>query len=305
MKRTLLYILVWLTIPLGASAQSLGDWLPSALAGNPTAQYNASKCYAYGWGTEANAQRAAYFLRLAAEQSLPRAMTELADHYSPTAPLLAQYWADEGSESRANYYESYENGCYYGEVHNYLRDGYGTYAWDSGTIYSGEWFEGKRYGIGFTLYEGLAHYGNYSDGPEGHGATIVCDSLTHLAGAPGSRVYVGNFANGTPQGQGTLYGADGTLLYNGPFDKGLPTATYPTTANYTPYRWTYEALPGGDSYEGESHNGIREGFGIYRWADGSVWFGYWEGGLREGEGLYINANGAMMAGIWSEGELMQ
>ena len=72
-----------------------------------------------------------------------------------------------------------------------------------------------------------------------------------------------------------------------------------------PFYTALDAIVGKGIYEGESHNGIREGFGIYRWADGSVWFGYWEGGLREGEGLYINANGAMMAGIWSEGELMQ
>lgn len=306
MRRFILYILVWVTPFLGVYnvvGQSLGDFLPEALAGNATAQYNTSKCYAYGWGTEVNTTKATHYLRLAAENAQPRAMEEMADRYEGVAPLLHGYWDADGEPNRGNLYEGYDNGCYYGELHNYQRDGYGTYAWDSGTVYSGEWYEGERYGIGFSLFGNTVHYGNYSGEPNGHGTTIVTDSLSYLAGAVGSRVYVGDFVEGTPHGQGTLYGHDGTLLYNGEFERGVPVGTYPTQENYTPYRWSYESLPGGDSYEGETLRGVREGFGIYRWADGSMWFGYWEDGLREGEGLYINANGAMVAGIWSYGEL--
>ena len=307
MKRLLLYILVSLTIllPDGVTAQTLSDFLPAALTNNPIAQYNASKCYAYGWGTEINLPRAAHYLRLAAENGQPRAMAELAEQFSTPSPLLADYWRNEGAESRGNRYESYDNGCYYGEIISYQRDGYGTYAWDSGTVYSGEWQDGRRHGMGFSVYGDAIHYGSYTNEPNGYGATIITAPQREIAGAEGACIYVGDFVNGTPHGLGTLYDREGRLLYYGDFAKGSPSATYPTTDSYSRYRWTHESLPGGDTYEGESNNGVREGFGIYRWADGSVWFGEWAGGVRSGEGLYINANGAMMAGSWVDGEFQE
>lgn len=307
MKRLLYYILVLPTLHSApsATAQVLSDFLPSALTNNPIAQYNASKCYAYGWGTDINPQRAAYFLRRSAEGAQPQAMAELAEQFSSTSPLLADYWRAEGGESRGNHYESYDNGCYYGETMSYQRDGYGSYAWDSGAVYSGEWQDGRRHGMGFSVFGDATHYGRYTDEPNGYGALIITNPEHQIAGIEGACIYVGDFVGGTPQGVGTLYDRNGTLLYYGNFTKGHPSATYPTTANYAHYRWAHESLPGGDTYEGESNGGIREGFGIYRWADGSVWFGEWEGGVRSGEGLYINANGAMMAGIWAGGELQE
>lgn len=277
--------------------------MSAAEGGDAVAQYNSSKCYLFGWGTDKNAQKANHFLRLAAENKLPQATGELAKTYEKSAPLVADYWLNGATESRGNHYKSFENGCYYGETLSHMRDGYGTYVWDSGTIYSGEWQEDVRYGFGISFFPRMIHLGNYNEAPNGYGAAIVTDTLNHFAGAANSRVYVGNFTNGLPQGIGTLYDHGGTLVYHGNFNNGVPTNNYPTTDNYSTYRWVVEQLDGGDNYEGETVQGVREGFGIYRWADGSIWFGYWLDGKREGEGLYINSNGAMMAGVWHEGKL--
>ena len=48
---------------------------------------------------------------------------------------------------------------------------------------------------------------------------------------------------------------------------------------------------------------MRDGFGIYRWEDGSEWWGFWHNGVREGTGLYIRNDGALMSGTWDNGEL--
>jgi 1-phosphatidylinositol-4-phosphate 5-kinase len=51
--------------------------------------------------------------------------------------------------------------------------------------------------------------------------------------------------------------------------------------------------------------GLRHGFGIYHWADGSWWCGFWAEGLRDGAGLYMRADGAIMTGIWSNDSLQE
>lgn len=45
----------------------------------------------------------------------------------------------------------------------------------------------------------------------------------------------------------------------------------------------------------------KDGFGIYRWADTSVYEGSWKGGKQHGHGKYTAANGDLYVGDWFEG----
>lgn len=84
--------------------------------------------------------------------------------------------------------------------------------------------------------------------------------------------------------------------------------------------------PNGDVYEGQYSEGVREGFGIYRYAsnnekyegewvqnfkhgigrmnyaDGGDYYGFWENGKRHGEGVFTYKNGDMYSGWWKFGE---
>lgn len=84
--------------------------------------------------------------------------------------------------------------------------------------------------------------------------------------------------------------------------------------------------PNGDVYEGYYVEGVREGFGIYRYAsnnekyegewkknlkdgigrmnyaDGGDYYGFWENGRRHGEGVFTYKNGDMYSGWWKFGE---
>lgn len=307
MKRfTLIYIICACAV-FTSHAQELSDFLPSAKSGEPLAQYNAAQCYFHGWGTEINRQLGMQYLRLAAEGELPQAQSALATRYEKTFPLLADYWRGTPADSLPYryHYRSYDNGCYYGEIRGGTRDGYGTFLWDSGTSHTGSWEEGDCYGMGYTRFADQHLYCNYTGDGSGYGALILADTTHHFSGAIGATRYVGYLVDATPNGFGTLYGNDGHLLYFGEFRNGHPTATYPSTENYSSYRWVVEHLNGGDTWEGESVGGIRNGFGIYRWADGSWWFGFWRNGLREGEGLYVRYDGAIMTGYWLAGELQE
>lgn len=304
-KRLLLYILVSLLFVPRGFAQQLDDFLSAARAGNPVALYNAAVCYRHGLGVAPNRSRSNHFMRRAAELGLPEARERMAKEVASGTPSLAAYWSGAVSTENFVTYESYENGCYYGQQHGGMRDGYGTYLWDSGTAYVGQWEDGERYGMGFTTYDDQTHFGSYLNHAVGYGATIMADTLHHIASCPEGRCYVGEFADGLPHGTGTIYDASGEVVYYGPFVAGRPTHTYPSVERYSTYRWVRELLPTGDTYEGEMVMGQREGFGIYRWAAGAVWFGYWRGGVRSGEGLFIDSEGRMIAGLWVGDEFQE
>ncbi len=304
MRRFILMFITCACVAKGASAQVLSDFITAAHGGDTTAQFNAAQCYRYGWGTATNLTEWLHFMRLAAEGGEPRAQRILAEHFRPFAPNIATYWALEGSAAANYHYHSFDEGCYYGEMQGGVRDGYGSFAWDSGVYYLGEWENGERYGIGVTLFDNQILYGSLSDGQmEGYGAIVITAEDCWLQGAKGSTRFVGYFENGAPNGIGTLYNSLGEVTYYGNFKNGVPTASYPTTESYSLYRWEVEELPNGDRWEGELFDGVRHGFGTYHWADGSWWRGYWYEGLREGEGLFVRSDGAMMVGTWEKGKL--
>ena len=305
MRRFIHMFIICACVATGASAQTLSDFLSAAQGGDPTAQFNAAQCYRYGWGTAPNPTEYHHLVRLSAEGGEPRAQRVLAEHYSSFAPNLASYWASGATSSLPDYhYRSYDDGCYHGELLGGARDGYGFYLWDNGDYYIGEWENGERYGMGFTRFDRMALYGSLSKGQmEGYGALLITTEGCWLSGAEGSTRYVGYFEEGLPNGTGTLYNSSGEVTYYGNFKNGIPTDPYPSERSYSSYHWVYEELPNGDSWEGESYDGVRHGWGIYRWADGSWWCGTWHEGLREGEGLFVRSDGAMMTGTWEREEL--
>ena len=288
-----------------ASAQTTHDFLVAASNGDPVAQYNLAQCYRYGWGAEPNNTSYRHYLRLSAEGGEERARGELADNLTPIAPNLASYWrGEESSTLPYDYtYRSFDSGCYYGEIYRGTRDGYGTFVWDSGTIYVGRWENGERYGLGLSIFDTMTIFCTHTTSANGYGAALITAPDTHWAGAKGSLYYVGYLERDLPNGMGTLYDTEGRVTYYGAFADGIPTGPYPTAESFSSYRWVREELANGDTWEGEMTDGVRDGFGIYTWGDGSRWYGFWQDGMRDGSGLYIRSDGALMSGTWENGEL--
>lgn len=46
----------------------------------------------------------------------------------------------------------------------------------------------------------------------------------------------------------------------------------------------------------------KHGFGLYTWADGRRYEGYWAFGKQHGEGKYILPDGASKIGVWEDGK---
>ena len=178
-----------------------------------------------------------------------------------------------------NHTDKYDNGCYKGEKSDGVRSGLGIYAWDDESYYLGRWSNGDENGIAIYIV------------PDGY----------HITNCPDCVYFVGKFSDDEKSGKGTCYDAYGNLIYYGDFKNNKPTETYPTTGNYSAYRFECIKYDGGDIYLGETKNGQREGQGLYIWeSTGNAWYGPWKEGNRDGYGIYFQYSGSVSTGTWDD-----
>ncbi|MBQ0049992.1 MAG: hypothetical protein KBT12_07145 [Bacteroidales bacterium] len=64
------------------------------------------------------------------------------------------------------------------------------------------------------------------------------------------------------------------------------------------YAFVSQKFTNGDQYIGEIYKRQRHGYGVYYYADGSIWFGPYNNGVRKGYGVYINAKNELTIGDW-------
>ena len=198
-----------------------------------------------------------------------------------------------------------------GNLHNC----HGTYTWDNGDKYVGEFKDNKYHGKGsYTFADGENYAGEYKNGKRhgqgnntyGNGDKYVGeykDSKIHGYGTyyyladnqfKGDK-YVGEYRNGKRNGQGTYTYSDGEN-YAGEYknDKrhGQGTNTYVN----------------GDKYVGEYKDGKIHGYGTYYYlADnqfkGDKYFGEYKNDKRHGQGTYAFSDGAKYVGEWENDNL--
>jgi len=142
----------------------------------------------------------------------------------------------------------------------------GTYTYDDGSKYVGEWKDDKQHGQGtYTWPGGDTYIGEYKDNKKhGQGTYTFAD---------GDK-YIGEFKDNKRHGQGTYSFANGDK-YIGEYkdDKYNGQGTYTFGPNS---EWS------GDKYIGEYKDGKKNGQGTYFFADGTVETGLWESGEFQG-----------------------
>jgi len=182
----------------------------------------------------------------------------------------AQIWKTTFSKSIEFTNQTYNNGMYKGQLNNGTREGLGVYYWAPDSYRFGYWSNNKRNGYGIYLVE---------DGYIVHN----CNNCT---------VFVGNWSNDEKNGQGTCYDSKGNLIYYGKFANDKALDPYPSTGNYSSYKFQTISYTNGDKYVGETQDGARHGYGIYIWSNGNLWYGYWKQGSRDGIGILLNYDGS-------------
>ena len=102
-------------------------------------------------------------------------------------------------------------------------------------------------------------------------------------------IYIGNWWNETPGGQGTIIWGDGTI-YVGNFDNGKyhGDGTFMTTEQF---------------YIGEFKNDIANGKGTF-FLENGVYFGDFEDGLFDGKGYFLDRDGKIEEGNFKKGNII-
>ncbi|XP_058755814.1 phosphatidylinositol 4-phosphate 5-kinase 6-like [Vicia villosa] len=214
--------------------------------------------------------------------------------------------------------KSFLNGVYFGEFKSKLFHGKGKYTWSNGTIYEGDWVDGKRTGKGRIIWPCGKKYKG------GNGPVM----------GKNRNIYIGNWKNNQRDGRGIVKWASGEVL-EGCWSNGLLRSGVYRLANGDVYTgdfkgsifhekgesaWSNDEIiyegdwvngkmtgkglaiwPSGTNYERKVSKNYSHGNGTYTWKDGSIYFGNWKNSKIDGKGVMKWANGDVFEGCWSKG----
>lgn len=160
------------------------------------------------------------------------------------------------------------------------------YCFQSGSMYSGEWQETRRHGVGCQRWpDGAEYCGEWRDNcANGRG------EFRHRNGD----VYIGEWVCNAAHGHGRYKRGRANPLseiedgYVGQFQHDVQHG-------YGIERW-----PDGTSYEGQYFHGQKSGHGVYTWPDGSRYEGSWHSNRISGAGAYTGCDGRVYRGQWRQ-----
>lgn len=188
------------------------------------------------------------------------------------------HWRTVLSRCLENPSRTFGGDPYKGQLLNNDCEGYGAYKWESSeSLYFGKWSNGERNGYGISICGPQKCYFSHND----------------------AEIFVGNCSNGSfADGKATIYDAKGNLKYYGAVANKELSDTYPSSGDWSEFKFECISYNDGAYYIGETYKGDRHGYGIYVWKDKGFWIGNWSYGKRKGAGAYIKYNGTVQTGTW-------
>lgn len=152
--------------------------------------------------------------------------------------------------------------------------GKGTYIWDNGIIYEGDFLNNEIVGTGKYLWPSKQHkYSTY----EGEVLKGKRHGLGTFRSGQTAIVYIGEWVTGKRYGKGKMvYDAEGVSYYEGDWiDNKM-------------FGWGVRRYPSGNIYEGMWVNDVRHGEGTMRWFDKSqTYSGQWENGVQVSQSMLM------------------
>lgn len=216
----------------------------------------------------------------------------------------------------------FQTGVYSGETDFGLIKDNGTFVFNDGSSYTGQWKDEKFSELGTLNIPDVGQYtGNFSAGQKNGEGTFTWED-----GAE----YIGMWESDTMSGDGTYTTADG-VVYTGTFsgnrftdgectfqnDTGkykikYKNGTMDTLSVTYPNGTTYSGgcsadglsgtgkmnFPNGDTYSGTFSCSVRAGSGAYTWVSGSSYSGEWKDDKMNGTGRYVYADGSEVSGTF-------
>ena len=222
----------------------------------------------------------------------------------------------------------YNNGYYEGDVnYNGEEHGKGTFYWNNGEKYIGQFQNRKFHGQGTYYYEnGDRYVGQWkNDLRSGKGVIYFHEGgsydgewLENKRNGYGKEIYTwgyyeGYWKNNDYYGQGKEYHTKDGVTYEGNWQGSKTATNVIKTVNGKKFYgkivnndFVADSLNGNGRedynngyYIGEFLGGKRHGYGTYYWNDGAIYQGYWEADLKNGYGKLTSGANAY-EGNWKD-----
>jgi hypothetical protein len=187
------------------------------------------------------------------------------------------------------------DGCTYtGDFLEGIRHGKGTFKNPlRGSTYEGDWVKGKRHGQGkLKLKDGSEYEGGFIDGVKSGIGKITY---------PSGNFYVGEWANGVKEGKGEMHWVALKQKYVGQWREDFPCGV--GTLIWVEDSGVNKVLR--NRYEGFFQKGMRQGLGIFYYANGSTYEGYWSQNKKHGYAIYTDENGEVSHCYFSNDRLVR
>lgn len=162
------------------------------------------------------------------------------------------------------------------------QNGRGTYQFDNGNKYRGDFRRGLMHGKGTIVFGNDNSY-------NGDWVAGMRDGLGVYSFATGN-VYSGSFSKNKFAGQGTMNFASGNK-YVGNWEDDQPNGQ------------GIFYFSGNDRYEGSFVNGKFTGNGTMYYKNNEKYVGQWQDNLRHGYGKMVRSNGSFIDGTWERGQI--
>ena len=225
-------------------------------------------------------------------------------HLSSVTSNNNVFFKDDSWESKAlKTKRKFKNGCVYEGDWDTItkRHGYGTFTWEDGSKYIGQWAFNKANGNGkYESKNGDVYEGNWVDDKACGFGTLTSDNGSVYAGEwkddmqhgigketwPDGVVYEGEYMDGHKHGTGKQWFPNGAV-YEGSFVNNTISGSGKFTTTT------------GKEFEGDWVDSKLEGFGTIKWTDGSIFRGTFKEGRREGQGESFMASGELVKSIYA------
>ncbi len=162
------------------------------------------------------------------------------------------------------------------------QNGRGTYQFDNGNKYRGDFRRGLMHGKGMIVFGNDNSY-------NGDWVSGMREGLGVYTFATGN-VYSGSFGKNKFSGQGTMNFASGNK-YVGNWEDDQPNGQ------------GIFYFSGNDRYEGSFVNGKFTGNGTMFYKNNEKYVGQWQENLRHGYGKMVRSNGSVIEGNWVNGQI--
>jgi len=182
---------------------------------------------------------------------------------------------------------------YEGEVLNGLRHGRGQFL-GSKFSYEGMWQFGKRSGKGLAYYN--AERTSYYDGEWQEGMRHGYGVLQYKSG----NTYSGEWVNDKKCGKGLMEWKDRGETYDGDWLDGKPHGFGVQIWLEDRAARTTVSAQMCNRYEGYWHQGVREGFGVFFFANGSKYEGNFKNNKKNGYGVFTHEDGSVTEGTFDD-----